>query len=69
MMVISRPIVKHSFMVQIRRNPILCKKGFHLATTGRPGPVVIDIPKTCTDPEDNFLMNTRPFKCALISSR
>jgi len=49
---ISRPIVKHSYMVQNAAEiPMLVKKAFHLATTGRPGPVVIDIPKDVTDPK------------------
>ncbi len=49
---ISRPIVKHSFMAQHPAEiPLLVKKAFHIATTGRPGPVVIDIPKDVTDPK------------------
>lgn len=49
---ISRPIVKHSFMAQDPSEiPVLVKKAFHIATTGRPGPVVIDIPKDVTDPK------------------
>ncbi|MDC0221110.1 acetolactate synthase 3 large subunit [Gammaproteobacteria bacterium] len=49
---ISRPIVKHSFMVQeVKDIPHIIKKAFHIATTGRPGPVVIDIPKDATDPK------------------
>lgn len=50
---VSRPIVKHSFMVQDAGEiPLIVKKAFHIATTGRPGPVVIDIPKDITDPSD-----------------
>ena len=49
---ISRPIVKHSFMVEDPADiPMIVKKAFHIATTGRPGPVVIDIPKDATDPK------------------
>ena len=49
---ISRPIVKHSFMIQHASEiPAVVKKAFHIATTGRPGPVVIDIPKDVTDPK------------------
>ena len=52
---ISRPIVKHSFMVQKAEDiPLVIKKAFHISTTGRPGPVVIDIPKDATDPKATF---------------
>ena len=52
MLGISRPIVKHSFMVEAPADiPMIVKKAFHIATTGRPGPVVIDIPKDVTDPK------------------
>lgn len=43
---ISRPVVKHSFLVKKTEDiPIIFKKAFWLASTGRPGPVVIDLPK------------------------
>lgn len=49
---VSRPVVKHSFMVQDAAEiPRIVKKAFHIATTGRPGPVVIDVPKDATDPK------------------
>ncbi len=52
---VSRPIVKHSFMVQNAQDiPEIVKKAFYIATTGRPGPVVIDIPKDVTDPNVKF---------------
>jgi acetolactate synthase-1/2/3 large subunit len=52
---VSRPIVKHSFMVQNPQDiPDIVKKAFYIATTGRPGPVVIDIPKDVTDPSTKF---------------
>ena len=55
MMGISRPIVKHSFLVQKPEEiPVIVKKAFHIATTGRPGPVVIDVPKNLTDPNEKF---------------
>ena len=48
---VSRPVVKHSFMVQRAEEiPEVVKKAFYIATTGRPGPVVIDVPKDVTDP-------------------
>ncbi|MCY4263423.1 MAG: acetolactate synthase 3 large subunit [Gammaproteobacteria bacterium] len=49
---VSRPVVKHSFMVQSAAEiPLIVKKAFHIAQTGRPGPVVIDVPKDTTDPK------------------
>ncbi len=51
MMGISRPIVKHSFVVErVEDIPSIVKKAFYIASTGRPGPVVIDVPKDLTDP-------------------
>ncbi|MEX2470220.1 MAG: acetolactate synthase 3 large subunit [Pseudohongiellaceae bacterium] len=48
---ISRPIVKHSFLVPSAAEiPRIVKEAFHIAMTGRPGPVVIDVPKDVTDP-------------------
>jgi acetolactate synthase I/II/III large subunit len=43
---ITRPIVKHNFLVKdVRDLAVTIKKAFHIARTGRPGPVVVDIPK------------------------
>ncbi|QHE86333.1 acetolactate synthase 3 catalytic subunit [Hydrogenophaga sp. BPS33] len=43
---ITRPIVKHNFLVKDARDmAAVMKKAFHIARTGRPGPVVVDIPK------------------------
>jgi acetolactate synthase I/II/III large subunit len=43
---ITRPIVKHNFLVKdVRDLADVMKKAFHIARTGRPGPVVVDIPK------------------------
>ena len=43
---ITRPIVKHNFLVKdVRDLAETMKKAFHIARTGRPGPVVVDIPK------------------------
>ncbi|MCP4814523.1 MAG: acetolactate synthase 3 large subunit, partial [Planctomycetaceae bacterium] len=52
---ISRPIVKHSFLVKETADiPVMIKKAFHIAATGRPGPVVIDIPKDLTRPDEKL---------------
>lgn len=48
---ITRPCVKHNFLVKdVRDLAETFKKAFYIATSGRPGPVVIDIPKDITDP-------------------
>ncbi len=48
---ITRPCVKHNFLVKdVSKIAETIKKAFHIATTGRPGPVVVDIPKDITDP-------------------
>lgn len=52
---ISRPIVKHSFIVRTAKEiPWLVKQAFYIAKSGRPGPIVIDIPKDTTDPNELF---------------
>jgi acetolactate synthase-1/2/3 large subunit len=48
---ITRPCVKHNFLVKdVNDLAETIKKAFYLATTGRPGPVLVDIPKDMTDP-------------------
>ena len=43
---ITRPIVKHNFLVKDARDmALIMKKAFHIARSGRPGPVVVDVPK------------------------
>ncbi|MBB6520817.1 acetolactate synthase 3 large subunit [Pseudoteredinibacter isoporae] len=52
---VSRPIVKHSFLVKDAAEiPEIVKKAFYIAETGRPGPVVIDVPKDVTSPAETF---------------
>ncbi|MCR9987909.1 MULTISPECIES: acetolactate synthase 3 large subunit [Vibrio diabolicus subgroup] len=49
---VSRPVVKHSFLVKKAEDiPETIKKAFYIATTGRPGPVVIDLPKDVMNPQ------------------
>ena len=46
---ITRPIVKHNFLVKDARDmAATMKKAFHIARTGRPGPVVVEVPKDAT---------------------
>ena len=53
---ITRPIVKHNFLVKdVKELAITLKKAFHIARTGRPGPVVVDIPKDVS-------LSTAPFQ-------
>ncbi|WP_133716466.1 acetolactate synthase 3 large subunit [Methylocaldum gracile] len=48
---ITRPCVKHNFLVKdVHKLAETIKKAFYIATTGRPGPVVVDVPKDVTDP-------------------
>ena len=48
---VSRPIVKHSFLVTKAEDiPATIAKAYYIASTGRPGPVVVDIPKDVTEP-------------------
>nr|WP_113864987.1 acetolactate synthase 3 large subunit [Brenneria salicis]NMN90584.1 acetolactate synthase large subunit [Brenneria salicis ATCC 15712 = DSM 30166]RBP66923.1 acetolactate synthase large subunit [Brenneria salicis ATCC 15712 = DSM 30166]RLM32104.1 acetolactate synthase 3 large subunit [Brenneria salicis ATCC 15712 = DSM 30166] len=52
---ISRPIVKHSFLVkQAEDVPTILKKAFYLASSGRPGPVVVDLPKDVMNPANKL---------------
>ena len=52
---ISRPVVKHSFLIrEASQIPEVVRKAFYIASSGRPGPVVIDVPKDSTDPNETF---------------
>jgi acetolactate synthase I/II/III large subunit len=53
---ITRPVVKHNFLVKdVRDLPLVLKKAFHIAQTGRPGPVLIDIPKDVSAAKGPFV--------------
>jgi len=52
---ITRPCVKHNFMItDVSKMAETIKKAFYVATTGRPGPVVVDIPKDITEDKYEF---------------
>ena len=52
---VSRPVVKHSYLVRSAAEiPRIVKEAFYIACSGRPGPVVIDVPKDTTDPNVFF---------------
>ena len=53
---ITRPVVKHNFLVKdVKDLPLVLKKAFHIAQTGRPGPVLIDIPKDVSAAKGPFV--------------
>src|SRR5207253_1968291 len=52
---ITRPCVKHNFLVKdIRELAATIKKAFYLAQSGRPGPVLVDVPKDVTQQKTEF---------------
>ncbi len=57
---ITRPCVKHNFLVKnVQDLAITIKKAFHIASTGRPGPVVVDIPKDVTAQRTEYVYPKR----------
>lgn len=53
---ITRPVTKHSFIVKEPAElPLVLKKAFYIATTGRPGPVVVDVPKDIMTAQIDFV--------------
>jgi acetolactate synthase-1/2/3 large subunit len=52
---ITRPVTKHNFIVKKPEElPLVLKKAFYIATTGRPGPVVVDVPKDIITAQIDF---------------
>src|ERR1041385_5178314 len=75
---ITRPCVKHNYLVREAADlPAIVREAFHLARSGRPGPVVIDIPKDVTATRSNysrldhvsFPFSTEPSPVALDSAQ
>ncbi len=65
---ISRPVVKHSFLCKKATDiPEYIRKAFYIASTGRPGPVVVDLPKDVQNPQLKFPYSPTPL--AAISMR
>ena len=53
---ITRPITKHNFLVRdVKELAVTIRKAFHIASTGRPGPVVVDLPKDIIASECEFI--------------
>ena len=50
---ITQSVTKHNFLVTKAADiPLIVREAFHLATTGRPGPVLVDVPKDVVDPKN-----------------
>ena len=61
---ITRPCVKHNFMVKdVKDLAETIKKAFYVATTGRPGPVVVDIPKDVTAAQGRIQLSRNASVC------
>ncbi len=56
---ITRPITKHNFLVtDIKDLPLILRQAFYIAKTGRPGPVLVDIPKDITQQVSEYTIPT-----------
>jgi len=58
---ITRPCVKHNILVKtVEEMPLAIRRAFHIASTGRPGPVVVDLPKDVTEQKMPFAYPENP---------
>jgi len=56
---ITRPVTKHNFLVtDIKDLPLILRQAFYIARTGRPGPVLVDIPKDITQQKSEYYIPT-----------
>ena len=65
---ITRPCVKHNFLVKdVRDLALTIKKAFYIARSGRPGPVLVDVPKDITTHLCEFDYSMQQLRCAPTS--
>ena len=54
---ITMPVTKHNWLVTDAQDiPRIVREAFHVATTGRPGPVLVDVPKDIAEPDDGLVV-------------
>jgi len=69
---ITRPITKHNYLVKdVKDLARIVREAFHIASTGRPGPVLIDIPSDVQQQDTEFIwpeeVNMRGYKPTVLA--